>query len=427
MVPFTITEHHEGIEKIAYSGAMCIEGEHMLITNGTVDCTGYAVTIQNDANGVITVNPGNANNLANASSNDAFNANSTYSIFRATCAMPQFATAIRGINGNQALILEDNTYTLYVDVNNTFTAQAQNVNSDMRYIQVHPGLHHRFGSTAANRAAITYNLKNLELLMDLVKPAADDFMKYQQAFQSPSGIPYSYKRSIYISKTVEYSGTGLTQIPLDISVRSLTGLLVTLQDPLSGLPGTDSASAYSFPHISSFLRRGLQRAEVVIGGQIYPIYPLLFRKSGDNDANNWNDAHILEAENMFGVIGNAGFTPSFSKAQYDTTRNYGMCMHLGYSNNDAGLLNLVNGNVNASKIPTWYDSSKFVLAFSLAKDDLQQFATGLDTSQSGQLSMNLYWNTLDPFSYLATRIRLNIFAFCDAVFTLQNDANLVRY
>jgi hypothetical protein len=440
-LPFYIYKMKDGVSKLVYAGVMSflpqgagsgfsLDGAH-IAADGSITDAAYTnvrlITVATNSTALGVGNAGIASRAALAAAN--FNTTFPYGVFPATSVMPNFITAARGVTQKIA-----NQYTsestdveeiLALDFANVFATYDNGVPTNFSNLSVHPGVALMFGCTTAQQTSITYELKNLELLMDLVKPAADDFLKYQQAFQSGSGIPYQYKRALFRTRTIDYTASGTTQIPLDISVRSLTGLLITLQDPLSGTPAQDANAAYIYPHLTSFLRRGLQRAEVVVGGQLYPIYPLLFRRSGDGDQNNWNDAHILEAENLFGVIGTGGFTPAFSKLEYDTVRNYMFCSHNGKT--DAEMRALENTIGQNASITDFQDSSKFILALSMAKDDVVQFATGIDTSQSGQISVNLYWSTYDPFQQLATRIKVNIFAFCDAVFTLQNDANLVRY
>jgi hypothetical protein len=424
IIPIYIQQEIDGVYKTVFAGTIYVDAAELNKTSvggggaGVIDQHIKSVAIT-DA-GVPTVN-----NLADLTALDGLtytldNPAGTfpYAAFPARQAMPNWLVA-----GKAPTIVQNVHQILYIDFNNKFQQFAGAINLSRH--NLHPGLLYTYGADDATINAITYEVKNIEMLLDLVKPAADDFLKFQQAFQSPTGIPYQYKRPIYKTRTIDYTGgSSVTQLPLDISVRSLTSLLITLQDPLSGVPAQDNMSAFIYPHLTSFLRRGLQRAEVVVGGQIYPIYPLLFRKDGDGGLNNWNEAHILEAENVFGVVGNAGFTPSFSRASFDTTRNYKLLSHLGQTDAQFTAIELANAPTSFFNV---FDSSSFILAMSLAKDDLQQFATGIDTSQSGQISLNLYWNTLDPFAPLGTRIKVNIFAFCDAVFTLQNDANLVRY
>jgi hypothetical protein len=64
------------------------------------------------------------------------------------------------------------------------------------------------------------------------------------------------------------------------------------------------------------------------------------------------------------------------------------------------------------------------------------FVTGVDTSQAGSISLNLYFKSEpdisngypgDSGSKLKRDVFVQVFGIADAVFTLQNDANLVRY
>ena len=173
-----------------------------------------------------------------------------------------------------------------------------------------------------------YKIKNPELLLDVVKPSADEFLKYTQAFQSPSGIPYNYKRIIYKSMQIDSpSANSFIQLPLQLSVRSLTGILFTFQDQIAQFPTSNGyTDFFTYPSLSSFLRCGLVRYEVIVGGQQFPLYPLYIRRTQDGVTNNEvSDSFILELENFFGVNGNAGVIPSISSEAFRDTRNYALC------------------------------------------------------------------------------------------------------
>jgi hypothetical protein len=265
-----------------------------------------------------------------------------------------------------------------------------------------------------------YTIKNPELILDVIKPSADEFLKYTQAFQSPSGIPYNYKRIIYKSMQIDSpSSNSFLQLPLQLSVRSLTGILFTFQDQIAQFPTSNGNNDFfTYPCLSSFLRCGLVRYEVVVGGQQFPLYPLYIRRTQDGvEKNLVNESFILELENFFGVNGNAGVIPSISRNSICDTRNYGLCQ------------TTPTGGENVTRI---MDSSKSIFGLSLSKDDINNFAAGIDSSQSGSIILNLYFDdaTAKEFGYLqftSRPIKLNVFCFADAVFTLQSDANLVRY
>ncbi len=293
------------------------------------------------------------------------------------------------------------------------------------------------GSGGTNNKLIQwgYQMENMEMLLDLVKPSSDTFLRFQQVYQSPSGIPYQFKRVIYKSNVQKITGNGtggLYQIPLAISVRSLTGIVIAMQDSYFTNPGTAEATdfgKYSTPLLSSFMRRGLNRAEVVIGGQTVPVYPLLTKPMNTNSSSKpgqWSFSHLLEAENFFGVPGQISFNPTFSNINLQNHRNYLLAGSM------TGLTSAVVDSVATTTgiTPTYLDTSSFVLAMSLKKDDVMDFATGIDSSQSGSITLNLYFNTsddTDPGSKFSRDITYHIWSICDAVFTCQNDANLVRY
>jgi hypothetical protein len=75
------------------------------------------------------------------------------------------------------------------------------------------------------------------------------------------------------------------------------------------------------------------------------------------------------------------------------------------------------------------DASKFILGFSLQKDDVNNFATGIDASQSGSVQLKLYFEDPNYVRRVSANASLDIHIMmtCDAVFTKQNDADLVRF
>lgn len=316
----------------------------------------------------------------------------------------------------------------------------------LRYKAVDPYVIEEFwpgsGGASGNVIQWDYQIKNLEMLLDVVKPSSEDFLKFQQAYQSPSGIPYQYKRIIYKQVISQTPLAGQFQIPLNISVRSLSGIVIAMQDQICLNPGQPTGTdftKYPLPLISSFMRRGLYRAEVIVGGQTYPVYQLLFQPPGVSapQSNSWDFSHILESENFFGV-GSSSFDQSFHPATLDPTRNY--LLAGTYGQNASTIYNAatssntpLGGSFYTNNVtPTMMDSSMFVLAISLAKDDVMNFATGIDSSQSGSITVNLYFNSSgaafqDSEYWLSRPVVFNIWSICDAVFTLQNDANLVRY
>lgn len=304
------------------------------------------------------------------------------------------------------------------------------------YIQeeVWPGI----GGTNGNVIQWDYQIKNVEMLLDVVKPSSEDFLKFQQDYQSPAGIPYQFKRILYKNVISQFSPVGLFQIPLNISVRSLSGIVIAMQDQSMLNPGPPSGTdftKYVCPNISSFMRRGLYRAEVVVGGQTYPVYQLLFQPPGATTPE-WSMSHILESENFFGV-GADSFNPSFHPQSLNPSRNYMLAGTFGNNNSQIysaqanASVGTGTGFYSQAKTPSLIDASSFVLAFSLQKDDVVNFATGIDSSQSGSITINLYFNVAgaygDPFAWMQRPLVFNIWSICDAVFTLQNDANLIRY
>jgi hypothetical protein len=273
----------------------------------------------------------------------------------------------------------------------------------------------------------SFQLQNVEMLCDFVKPSSEVFLQFQQAFQAPAGIPYAFKRVLYKSTTLQPS-EGYAQIPLPVSVRSLRGVLVVLSDVYANsLPATDATRKH-FPAITAFQKRGLSRAQLVIGGQNYPSYDLNITELGLEQ--------IPELECLFNVSGLGGFNPSFDVTELLSTCNYAVGLGKnGVTQPFAGNWTDINSNPGNMGVQEYHDTSKFVLGLSTMKKD-GDFVTGVDTSQSGSVYLNLQFKLNkdvangypgDFGGRSGRQIFLQCFAICDAVFTLQNDANLVRY
>lgn len=288
-----------------------------------------------------------------------------------------------------------------------------------------------------------YRLNNLELLLDLVKPSAADFGKYMQAFQAPSGIPVAFKRILYQSKEITSTTAGQVQFTLPFSVRSMLGCVIVFTDQMLGQDSSDWTKT-TYPMLSSFMRRGLTRAELQVGGQVFPVYPMYTRRPTDNSENTL--AQILELERFFGIKSSMGFNPSFSEDALRDTRNYLLCGPFDKTStalDDTTATSLAKDyystiqkektsagdptNETVAQTPSIVDSSKFILGWSIAKDDVASFATGIDTSQSGTVVVNLYFDDTDPWAWYQRKIQAHFHIVCDAVCTFQSAANLVRY
>lgn len=268
----------------------------------------------------------------------------------------------------------------------------------------------------------SYVLDKSELIMDLVKPAADDFAKVQAAFTSPSGIPWALDRVLYRKNTINVSG-GVVQVGVNISVRSLRNILICFQDPTFDLE-TSKSSRYFTNHLSSFLRSGLSQAEVVVGGQVYPIYPMLLRGQLQG-TDVQNPAHLIELKSMMGNVSKKGMNTAMTlDSQKSDARLYSSWGSFDIT--EAQLLALTEANDHGSYI---VDASKFILGFSLKKDDIMSFVTGIDTSQSGAVHINLHFNDTSANRKWPEDRRLDCHTYfvCDEIFTAQNDGNLVRY
>lgn len=286
----------------------------------------------------------------------------------------------------------------------------------------------RYAHWSIGNSVWNYSVKNVEMVCDFVKPSSEVFLQFQQSFQAPAGIPYAYKRVLYHTRVLNPS-EGLQQISLPISVRSLRGIVCVLSDKLAWSPSSDYTSK-SFNALSSFMKRGLIRAQLVIGGQNYPSYDLNLTENGVEQ--------IPELECLFNVAGLGSFNPSFDQKELHSSRNY----LVGTGKSSTGVNPFDGGWVDVTPsyaantsygIQEYHDTSKFVLGLSTMKKD-GDFVTGVDTSQAGSVSLNLFFkrspdvaNMFPGDSGSNRDIFVQVFCLADAVFTLQNDANLVRY
>lgn len=283
-----------------------------------------------------------------------------------------------------------------------------------------------YNSYSIAKATWNYSVGNIEMLCDFVKPSSEVFLQFQQSFQSPSGIPYAYKRVLYHTRVIS-APDGLQQISLPVSVRSLRGIVCVISDKLAWSRSTDNSSK-SFNSLSAFMKRGLIRAQLVIGGQNYPSYDLNLTENGVEQ--------IPELECLFNVAGLGSFNPSFDKKELMSTRNY--AIGVGYSSSGVapfdGAWTAQTTTLGSNHtIQEYQDTSKFVLGISTMKKD-GDFVTGVDTSQAGSVSLNLFFKrqrdatNMFPGDSGGNRdVFIQVWSIADAVFTLQNDANLVRY
>lgn len=308
-------------------------------------------------------------------------------------------------------------HRIYANNDTTVTWTATNLAEQPRYA------HWSIGNSVWN-----YSVKNVEMVCDFVKPSSEVFLQFQQSFQAPAGIPYAYKRVLYHTRVLNPSD-GLQQISLPISVRSLRGIVCVLSDKLAWAPSSDHTSK-SFNSLSAFMKRGLIRAQLVIGGQNYPSYDLNLTENGVEQ--------IPELECLFNVAGLGSFNPNFDQRELQSSRNY-----LVGTGKSASGVNPFDGGwsdvtpsyaANTSYgFQEYHDTSKFVLGLSTMKKD-GDFVTGVDTSQAGSVSLNLFFKRSQDIANMFPGdggnnrdIFVQVFCLADAVFTLQNDANLVRY
>lgn len=282
-----------------------------------------------------------------------------------------------------------------------------------------------------------YEARNLSLLVDFIKPASDITSNFITSFSAATGIPYAFPRVLRTIVTFDAGFSGLRQVVLPFSVRSLSSLLIAFKDPYCNNYG-DSNTVNYLPCLSSFQRRGLSRIEVSIGGSRKPEYILQLDKHGGVE-------HIPEACNALGLAATTGFDQSFQRIALGPIRNYSNCGSFDYNQDQlnqmwtqrqtptAGTTGyLQDYTTNKSYGLEYADSSAFVLAIDFSKSDALPFASGLDTSMSGQLIVNLYFNqdadptvsgtSFDPGNGLRRGVTAVFYGVAHNVLTLNNNA-----
>jgi len=270
-------------------------------------------------------------------------------------------------------------------------------------------------------------------MLNLIKPSAEVAMKWQQDFASPSGIAVKFKKVIYRKNSFNEQSSGLLQITLPISVRSLTGLIFVLQDPALDAVPNNVINNMILANLSTFQNRRLTEQYVQVGGQQYPVY--MYQMRPDGDGTQYWEAHLIEAEKLFAVAGNSSFNASLSKPMLKKTRNMIAGGWLGSSNP------IQRGNLGPSNRCTYLDTSGSVYSMNLAKDWMRTFTCGIDSSAVGNISLNLQFKDPSNASNVSTAFgptsggtnqsgsrafSIHMFALCDAVLTLQESANMVR-
>lgn len=282
----------------------------------------------------------------------------------------------------------------------------------------------------------SYEMSNISLLVDWIKPSADISGNFIRSFGNSTGIPYLVPRVHRVMRDLPLGVTGTQQIVLPMSFRSLYLVLLVLKDPYMETYGAGSTIQY-LPALSSFQRRGLSEIKFVLGGTQKPEYTLTMDKHSGIE-------HIPETGNSFGVSASEGLDPSFKRIALSAIRNYALAGnydqnastldrmwtsrttpaadYLGYSTRNYGL--------------EYSDASNFVVAVSLARKDAGNFLAGTDTSMSGQLTAYLTFGqddaptakgtAYDPGAGLQRPIRAVFYGFAHGVLTLNNQVIAYR-
>lgn len=359
-------------------------------------------------------------------------------------------------DANTGVALQQNIYTdmandknsICIDTDNMFILNGDTTPANVLTITAtsgisnlaEPRIMHIQNLITTGRGLINWNytVNNISLIVDWLKPSSDIFVQFSKSFQMPTGIPYALTRILHYQRDFDAQSTGQQQLVVPFQVRSLTSLVIVLSDPYFSNFGA-SLTKYYLPMLSSFQRRGLTRVEVTIGGARKPEYTLQFDKNGGYE-------HFPETANAFGMSNATGFDQSFSRESINESRNYlaagnyelPAATTAGYwagrqYPNSSGATHLLTPR---SRGLDYIDASKFVIAIPLAKLDTNGFASGLDTTMSGNLNVTLYFSqdaaptlsntTYDPGYDLKRPIRVDVWGTIDAVLTLQNDANSIR-
>ena len=290
---------------------------------------------------------------------------------------------------------------------------------------------------------IEYEVTHPELIVEMYKPDANVFMMYQNGFISSSGLPWKYKKAIFNRETLTPQ-KGTLSMNVKVSARSVSGFAIAFQDPACSTP-TNDYTKILLPMLSSFMRKGMTEVKVIIGGQTYPHYKLHLKAKNTHKSN---DAHIVEAERFFNVATANGFNVSsadISSTRY--TRNYASAGNFDESfdawytayTSAAAKLRTVNNtqDVNNLQAPTdpfpplltlpYLDASSYVLFISLCKDDQSTFMAGIDTTQTGTVSIQMTFDDPGYLEPLKRPIECCVVSYCDALYTHHRDGGIVRF
>jgi hypothetical protein len=213
--------------------------------------------------------------------------------------------------------------------------------------------------------------------------------------------------------------------------------MFVLQDPALDTEPNDLINNLLLANLSTFQNRRLTEQYVQVGGQQYPVYMYQMKPDG-NGAPYFLESHLLEAEKFFGVAGSSGFNCSLSRPMLKKTRNLLAGGWLGAGGDPVTTM-------TESQRCTYTDTSGCVYSMNLAKDWVRPFTTGIDSSQAGSIALNLYFKDTTGVSNVSSAFgastsggvtgttsgsrtfNVHLFAWCDAVSTLQETANFVRY
>ncbi len=283
-----------------------------------------------------------------------------------------------------------------------------------------------------------YKVENISLVLDWIKPSSDIMSNYVRSFGNSTGIPYLIPRVQRVARDFPTGTTGSQQIVLPVSVRSLYMVLIVIKDPYFETYGQSNTIMY-LPALSSFLRRGLESAEIVVGGTRKPEYTLTMDRDGGME-------HIPETSNAFGTSVTRGLDPAFKRLALAAIRNYA-CAGSFDLNADTLTRRWEGRQTPTEAYPgTGYatpiygleysDASNFIMAISLSRKDAGNFLCGMDTSMSGTLTANLVFNrdqaptvdgtSFDPGAGLGRGLRVVFYAFSHGVGTISSQVTTYR-
>jgi hypothetical protein len=291
-----------------------------------------------------------------------------------------------------------------------------------------------------------YILQGLNLWVDLVLPSDPIRMKYKQAWMSPEGINYPFKRTLWQPTVITAPTNGNFQLQVQARVKSATSVIVVITSALYNTIGADN-SIYNLPVLTSFMGVGLMEAFCQIGGQQYPatkinmntgviqqshLPEMLSVLGRQRDKNYIQSVPMLKLNRLgreYGKVGDYGARTGTGNevtgvnqvvCMDASTQSYGSFQET-VSYTDTGGAKTLVGTVGGMKLP---DTSNLILMFNLSRVD-QDFLTGVDVANSGNMILNLTFSQW-PWQAAAVPYVIHTFVVADAVFQMSESGQNVK-